>query len=98
MLGYYDRQGRPLDLGSWSQLLTDEDYKIVARSVVNGYAVSTVWLGLDHQFGQGSPLIFETMVFATEALEDAGICERYSTEDEARAGHDEIVTLLRGTT
>jgi hypothetical protein len=27
---------------------------------------STVWLGIDHGFGQGLPLIFESMVFAAE--------------------------------
>ena len=46
--------------------------------------VSTVWLGLDHSYDGGPPLIFETMVFGGGLdLE----MERYSTEAEALAGH-----------
>lgn len=55
-----------------------------------GARVSTVWLGLDHQFGDGPPLIFETMVFPAESSMDLD-CERYSTEEEAKAGHSAMV-------
>lgn len=51
--------------------------------------VSTVFLGLDHNFGDsGLPLLFETMVFGG-ALD--GEQERYSTWDEALSGHYKIV-------
>lgn len=29
-----------------------------------------VWLGLDHRYGEGSPLIFETMVFPEQARQE----------------------------
>ena len=46
--------------------------------------VSTVFLGLDHAFDGGTPLLFETMIFGGEHDEYQ---ERYATWDEAEAGH-----------
>lgn len=53
----------------------------------NGRWVSTVWLGLNHAFGAGPPVIFESMVFDTRDSMGEVDCERYSTEAEALAGH-----------
>jgi len=53
--------------------------------------VSTVWLGLDHGYGGGPPLIFETMVFGGAHDEDQW---RYPTEVEALAGHAEICSVV----
>jgi hypothetical protein len=45
----------------------DRDYVCVAETTLtlNGEEVdvSTIWLGINHRFGDGAPLIFETMVF-----------------------------------
>ena len=85
-------------------------YKIVARSEVGPYVVSTVWLGLDqrHRFHPGqedlAPLIFETMVFSRDEWNDpnrTGLqdidCLHYSTEDEAITGHRQTVELIMAT-
>lgn len=64
MSQFYDRQGRPAQLLDWARKLEDREYSTVARHWVRGWMVSTVWLGLDHSFGSGPPLIFETMIFA----------------------------------
>lgn len=53
--------------------------------------VSTVFLGLDHGFG-GPPIVFETMVFTDGK---GGDMERYSTYDEAMAGHKVMVEKVR---
>jgi len=64
---------------------------LIFTTLPNGRWVSTVWLGLDHCFGDGPPVIFETMVFTTkESLDDLD-CKRYSTEAEALAGHAKMV-------
>lgn len=86
----YDRQGmRLVGMGALERLLRDPDYKIVRQTTLpNGRFVSTVWLGFDHRWwGDGAPLIFETMVFPVKG--DFGNIdgERYSTEAEALAGH-----------
>mgnify|MGYP001599867616 CR=1 FL=1 len=85
---YYARDGSLLLGGTleWARLLEDESVRRVAfTKLPSGAVVSTVWLGLDHNFGAGPPLIFETMVFGLPDGEEPQ--ERYSTETEALAGH-----------
>lgn len=69
---YYDRQGKPIyDTLQWAKLLEDRQYKIVKQEHTpkKMYWVSTVWLGIDHDFSwrhdepNPCPVIFETMVF-----------------------------------
>jgi len=55
--------------------------------------VSTVFLSIDHQFGDGPPLLFETMVFDTSSEDE--IQYRYETRQEAIEGHNNIVMELR---
>lgn len=84
---YYTRAGVPMTLEEWARAVEREDRHIGDTTLPNGRRVSTVWLGLDHNFGQGLPLIFETMVFGPDELD----CQRYSTEDEACAGHQAMI-------
>jgi hypothetical protein len=94
MSSYFDRDGRAIDFRQFAQIVEGvKDAKRVAETTLpNGRWVSTVWLGIDHAFGQGPPLIFETMVFPSKdgPLTDLD-CDRYSTEDEALRGHQRMV-------
>ena len=56
------------------------------------YFVSTVDLGLNHRFGEGNPLYYETMIFNAE--HDCVYCDRYETREKAQKGHDEIIKLI----
>jgi hypothetical protein len=91
---FYDRQGEPLSYPEWTVLFYDKSYAHVrATAVGEDVLVSTVWIGIDMSYGnQASPVIFETMVFGGE-LEDA--VWRYSTEEQACAGHDKAVAAAR---
>jgi len=89
MIRYYDRQGNPLTFMEWASSTAE---RRVAYTKVGDTTISTVWLGLDHQFGDGPPLIFETMVFEGPLNEEQ---IRYSTEAQAVAGHDQMVALVR---
>lgn len=91
----YDRQGNPLTIEEWGVLHTEEN-KRVAEDTIGRLWVSTVWLGMDHSFGGGPPLIFETMVFVVTGEGHDLDCRRYATEAEALAGHEEVVTAIRG--
>jgi hypothetical protein len=106
MLGpmYRDRVGNPITFGRWIDLHRDHSYVIVGKTVVGSWEVSTVWLGHDHNFLPGGPpLIFETMVFEIAESqswfgpyrEDVGEQWRYSTERQAREGHEVMVGLVR---
>lgn len=87
---YYDRQGRPISMEQWSA-----DFALDRHLAVTGLGalgeVSTVFLGLNHNYGDGPPLIFETMIFGgpMDQYQD-----RYSTEEEAMAGHNFAVMAL----
>lgn len=65
----------------------------VAYAEKGGTEVSTVWLGLDHGFGYGPPLIFETMIFGGEHDNDTW---RYATLDEALEGHQRACLVAFG--
>jgi hypothetical protein len=54
--------------------------------------VSTVFLGIDHNWGGGRIHVFETMVFGGPMAEEY---RRYSTWDEAMAGHARMVELVK---
>lgn len=84
----------PVDLLTWARWLEENrDQKRVALDEIDGTKVSTVFLGLDHSFGDGPPLLFETMTFAPG---DSGEeCERYTTWDEAVAGHAAMCERVR---
>jgi hypothetical protein len=71
----------------------------VAKETVNGLHVSTVCLFIDHSFGQGAPVIYETLVFdwrrgdSTSFSEITG--ERYRTRAEAAEGHVRFVARVK---
>ena len=65
--------------------------RVVGKTTIGDAEVSTVFLGMDHRFGEGPPLLFETMIFGGEHDEEMW---RYSTWDEAKAGHSHVVSLL----
>ena len=100
---WYDRQGHPIDTETADQRLGDTKYKRVALTDITSasdpeitYRVSTVWLGVNHNFtDDGPPIIFETMVFGPKDADE--YMQRYSTEDQARAGHAETVTVVAAT-
>lgn len=55
--------------------------------------VSTVFLGINYNWGGGPPVLWETMVFG--GSHDGEIRERYTSADEARIGHARIVETER---
>jgi hypothetical protein len=93
-LGHYIlKDGEPVevDLLTWARSFGQADRR-VAFTKVNGYEVFTVFLGLDHSFGGGRPLLFETMVFGEGPMQ--GQMDRYSTLEEAMHGHERMVATV----
>jgi hypothetical protein len=89
----------PVDYLEWAEWFEKADRHIDFTKVTDpqGFSVevSTVFLGLNHNFmnPKGPPLLFETMVFGGE---DSGRdCWRYSTFDEAQRGHQAIVESVK---
>lgn len=67
-----------------ARLLENQIAKIVGYNHLRGARVSTCFQGLDLGWGDGPPLVFETMVFDGPL---DGEQERYSTWNEAEEGH-----------
>jgi hypothetical protein len=74
---------RPAELLEWAEWFGKAD-RVVDKTHSGDVEVSTVFLGLDHQFGEGPPLIFETMIFGGEHDQ---YTDRCSTWDEAVEMH-----------
>lgn len=99
----YRRDGTPYPAGdegllAWCKDMENPKIKIVKQNKLwNGMFVSTVWLGLNHAYGGGKPLIFETMVFGVKCPWKKHSTdyeqERYSTEADALEGHEKYVRM-----
>jgi hypothetical protein len=94
------------DTLTWAQWFENDDKRRVASTSINGWNVSTVFLGLDHSHGfSARPILFETLIFSEtrkvkamgkmfrKSMENYG--RRYATWDEALAGHEEAVKMIR---
>lgn len=73
----------------------DENRRIALDAVPYGpgdkeaVLVSTIFLGMDHNFGgKGAPVLFETLAQCPDGTDFAN---RYRTEEEARTGHERIL-------
>ncbi len=97
MVKYYkldeDKNVSESSLEEWATFIEKTfpiNYVHVGDDTVYGRRVSTVFIGVDHNFNPYSkiPLIFETMVFDgdTPIYQD-----RYSTWKEAEEGHKDAI-------
>ncbi len=85
------REPRPLVYGQW---MDDRRNVELAKTERGETEVSTVFLGLDHQWRKGRPpILFETMIFGGKY---DGQQWRYATKAEALAGHAAVVAEVFG--
>lgn len=79
---------------SASGLMFSPDRTIARDELDDGSVVSTVFLGLDHQFfSDGPPLLFETLVFPADDSE--GLMYRTFSRTAALACHDQVVAEMK---
>jgi hypothetical protein len=74
-----------MEFGKWVETAD----RIVSKTQVADIEVSTVFIGIDHQFYNGPPLLFETMVFGGDLDQT---CRRCFTWDEAVEQHETILS------
>lgn len=73
---------------------------IVGKTPVGDAEVSTVFLFLDHRSSyfddpDTPPVLWETLVFGGPLSDE---CDRYTSWDDAKAGHDAMVERVRAVT
>lgn len=79
------------DLKKWGKWMESAD-RHVAKTDLGEVWISTVFLGIDHGFGEKLPVLFETMIFGGVRDQEQW---RYTTWDEAVAGHEKAVRLVK---
>jgi hypothetical protein len=79
------------DVKEWAESF-EKSQRVARTEVSPEVSVSTVFLGINHNYYGGPPLLFETMVFGGEHDQDIW---RYASWEEAEAGHEEAVTLVK---
>lgn len=81
------------DVERWAVWFAAPENRRVAQTAVGPVTISTVFLGIDHNFSRsGAPVLFETMVFGGPL---DGAQQRYRTFDEAAVGHEDMVRQVR---
>jgi len=97
-----DENGEPVicdDLIQWALWYENPENRTVALTEAGDYFVSTIFLALDYAFIMGDPLkqrpvLWETMVFDKDK-EPVGIRARYTSREDAIAGHAEVVAACQ---
>lgn len=96
-MSYYDQDGKPITHAQWQDAWVKTDERRLGKTQIGNFHISTVWLGMNHRYNEGPPLIFETMIFnENKNYQDIG-CQRYSTKDEAFAGHLDAIKWVQKT-
>lgn len=85
-----DKTYRQCGVLEWGHQFQTMD-RHVGDDIINDHHVSTVWLGMDHNFYGGVPLLLETMVFDSPRGGNDIYMRRYTTWEQAVEGHKEAV-------
>jgi hypothetical protein len=65
----------------------------VAHDTISDASVSTVFLGIDHSFGSGPPVLWETMVFGGPMDQEQDRCS--GSREQAEAMHAKMVERVK---
>ncbi len=88
-----NEKGEPVvepDLITWAMWFEKAENRFVDKTEIGGeMIVSTVFLGLDHNFGDGPPLLWETMVFGGELDREMNRCS--GSREQAEAMHRDMI-------
>lgn len=93
-----DERGQPAPATSllqWAKGVEDREIVIVKQEWFDNVKVSTVFLPLDHSFGRGIPILWETMIFTNRA--DLHLFQRRcgGNREQAEAMHAEICAQVK---
>lgn len=93
-----DKIAYPCDsLQEWAEFMECGERRVAETSIENVW-VSTIFLGLNHNFGGGEPLLFETMVFMREegalSSNDFEPMFRTSNWGDAEQAHKKMVERM----
>lgn len=77
------------DLTEWAKRFETDQRRIARTAMPDGRIVSTVFLGLDHRYGDSHPpALFETMIFPSDKNFSEEWGERCATYSQALQQHE----------
>lgn len=82
----------PVSFEEWVFHSDGDSWRVGLTDCGDGVTVSTVFLGLNHNWGHGEPLLYETMVFGGKFNDET---ERYTTVEQAIEGHRMMVQRVK---
>ncbi len=82
------------DTMAWARNFESRSAHILKQETINGLFVSTVFLGIDHSWGNGPSVLWETMIFGNADDERDQYQERYTSEEDALRGHALVVAAI----
>ena len=69
-----------------------KENQIVKKTEIGKILISTVFLGVNHNYSGGEPILFETMIFNDDT--EYEYQERYSTYQKALEGHKKCCQMI----
>ena len=88
-----DGDGNPVkepNVAKWEKAFEGDRH--IGIDKIGDADVSTVFLAMDHSFGEGPPVLWETMVFGGPLDQEQA---RYSSKADALAGHAAMCERVR---
>lgn len=92
---YYKLVGKtpvPCSIWEFTGFMEGSNDRVIAQEQVGESMVSTVFLDMNHAFGDGPPILFETLVLGGVYDQEQ---ERYYTYEEAEAGHAVMLAKVK---
>jgi hypothetical protein len=89
-----DGDPQPCDMAEWAAAFENREAWAIGQTQTATGLVSTVFLGLNHNFGGGPPVLFETAIFPK--VGNIEVLARYHTRADALAGHAAYVAWREG--
>ncbi len=92
-----DKKPVEAELLEWAKFFEQKDSRRVCLDKFknDSITVSTVFLGIDHNWGEGPPILFETMIFGGAlGVHYDEYQDRYCTWEEAEEGHVNAIKII----
>lgn len=93
-----DEAGEPVpakSLPGWERAYGDHKKRIVKQEWIENVRVSTVFLGLDHNYGGGEPILWETMTFSNRKDFEYEMNRCSGSREQAEAMHAKMVERVK---
>lgn len=83
-----------LEWGAWMKAAQESGRAQVAEDRIDPFHIRTHFCGCDHNWEDGPPVLFETLVTENNERRDL-YTQRYTTWNDAETGHAQVIKNLK---